>query len=44
MAPCNGRAAQITPSLHEREGAYADLSLIYTSVVPLATMTQGVNI
>ncbi len=30
------RAAEITPSLRDREGAYADLRLVYISVVPLA--------
>ncbi|OOE56928.1 hypothetical protein BZG13_13215 [Salinivibrio sp. ML323] len=40
MAPCNGRAAGITPSLCDREGAYADLRLVCISVVPLATVTQ----
>ncbi|WP_102505100.1 hypothetical protein [Salinivibrio kushneri] len=35
------RAAEITPSLCDREGAYADLRLVYISVVPLATMTQA---
>ncbi|WP_180961952.1 hypothetical protein [Salinivibrio kushneri] len=38
------RAAEITPSLCDREGAYADLRLVYISMVPLATVTQGVNI
>ncbi|OOF02566.1 hypothetical protein BZG81_14120 [Salinivibrio sp. MA607] len=41
MAPCNGRAAKITPSLRDREGAYADLRLVYISMIPLATMTQA---
>ncbi|WP_164837612.1 hypothetical protein, partial [Salinivibrio costicola] len=27
------RAAEITPSLRDREGAYADLRLVYISVV-----------
>ncbi|WP_021024356.1 hypothetical protein [Salinivibrio costicola] len=35
------RAAEITPSLRDREGAYADLRLIYTSMVPLATITRS---
>ncbi|OOF15184.1 hypothetical protein BZG79_06625 [Salinivibrio sp. MA427] len=30
------RAAEITPSLRDREGAYADLRLVCISVVPLA--------
>ncbi|WP_021024376.1 hypothetical protein [Salinivibrio costicola] len=30
------RAAEITPSLCDREGAYADLRLVCISVVPLA--------
>ncbi|WP_102505093.1 hypothetical protein [Salinivibrio kushneri] len=37
----NGRVAEITPSLCDREGAYADLRLVYISVIPLATMTQA---
>ncbi|WP_164837588.1 hypothetical protein [Salinivibrio costicola] len=40
MAPCNGRAAEITPSLCDREGAYADLRLVCISMIPLATVTQ----
>ncbi|OOE85062.1 hypothetical protein BZG74_14495 [Salinivibrio sharmensis] len=34
MAPCNGRAAEITPSLCDREGAYTDLRLVYISMIP----------
>ncbi len=33
MRYANGRAAEITPSLRDREGAYADLRLVSISVV-----------
>ncbi|WP_217706606.1 hypothetical protein, partial [Salinivibrio sp. EAGSL] len=35
------RAAEITPSLRDREGAYADLRLVSISVVPLATIARS---
>ncbi|WP_235614322.1 hypothetical protein, partial [Salinivibrio sp. HTSP] len=41
MAPCNGRAAEITPSLRDRVGAYADLRLVSILVMPSATISRS---